>query len=71
MKPMVYITKNGFAEVTGTDKFGREIDGYRVVYDSKNIPEEILKDDGAFASWGLKNNAQYIGNYRKGEQIKR
>ena len=70
MKPMVYLTvTKGFAEVTGYDGFGREIDGYRVVYDCKTFPEEILADDGAFASWVFRNDAQYLGNYRKGEKI--
>ncbi|MCL1873366.1 MAG: hypothetical protein FWF85_07955 [Clostridiales bacterium] len=63
MKPMLYATPKGFAEVTG---YG---DGYKVEYDSKTIPTEILKDDGDFASWVFKNRAHFMGNYRKGEKL--
>jgi hypothetical protein len=68
MKPMLYQTQHGFAEVTGYDGYGKEIDGYRIVYDSKAIPTETLKDDGAFASWVYKNGARYLGSYYKHER---
>jgi len=64
MKPMLYATPNGFAEVTD---YGE--DGYKVTYDSKTIPTEILKDDGEFAIWVARNGAHFMGNYRKGEKL--
>ena len=61
MKPMLYATKNGLAEVTGHQ------DGYKIKYDAAAIPAVILIDDGEFASWVFRNDAHYLGNYRKRE----
>ena len=68
MNPMIYLTIKGTAEVTGYDGHGNIIDGYRVVYDDKNIPDEMLKDDGAFATWVFRNSAAYKGNHRRHER---
>jgi len=66
MKPMLYGTAHGFAEVRGY-KNGVEVDGYYIVYD--NGTELLIEDDGDFASWAFKNSAVYMGNYRTEERM--
>jgi len=66
MKPMVYMTNKGFAEISG-HRNGMEISGYFIKYDNGNELE--VKDDDAFVNWTIRENATYIGTCWKNERI--
>jgi len=42
---MLYNTIHGLAEVTGYDDNGEVVDGYRIIYDSCDIPEKFIDDE--------------------------
>lgn len=63
LKSMLYNTVHGLAEVTGYDDNGEVVDGYRIIYDSNDIPEKFIDDDGDFAAWHYHEKAKHLGNY--------